>query len=149
MLGSYFDVAIAKKSWNSLLKYSTLATICQWNYLVAKVDKYNCKLHWLFGRETFFSVKVGVHHQNHGGAQIKCRYLKCLKVVWQKLLVLLWDLSSKGHQLDKQQSVWPNWAFWKVSAIVINILGYFWKRHFQSKKLYAHFWATLGKLRYF
>ena len=25
---------------------------CQWNYLVAIVDKYNCKLHWLFVSET-------------------------------------------------------------------------------------------------
>ena len=61
MPGSYLDVAMAKKLRNSLLKYSTFATICQWNYLVAKVDKYNCELHWLFGRETFLSVKVGVH----------------------------------------------------------------------------------------
>ena len=37
---SFLDVAIA-----------TFVT-CQWNYLVAKVDKYNCKLHWLFVSET-------------------------------------------------------------------------------------------------
>ena len=33
------------------------------NYLVAKVDKSNYELHWLFGCKTFLSVKVGVHLQ--------------------------------------------------------------------------------------
>ena len=70
--GRYLNVAIAKKSQNLLIKYSTFATICQWNYLVAKVDKYNWELHWLFGRKTFLSVKVGVQHRSWPDLSLRC-----------------------------------------------------------------------------
>ena len=36
---------------------TTPGTTSQWNYLVAKVDKYNCELHWLF-RSQNYSVSV-------------------------------------------------------------------------------------------